>query len=522
MRRIIIAAIFLLVSSLACTLTLDEVEPTPLPPTFTSRPIPTEITEQPSATPTITLQPSATPSPTVTATLTPSPTLTPLPSSTPFAAVGLAYDQFGALDVNSQLGNGLTRPYLSFIYVNDQADRLPEGTPQPDVVMEIVYLVPPGGGARIPVVELPATTENDIFWSPTGDYMAYLLRPSPGEDPEIGGLYMLNVRTGTTVRLFDLATLQPRGIPGHRPVWSPDGTQFAITLPTAYETDVFVFSPDGASFNNVTSSPAYDFWPAWSPNGRYLAFVSDRDTCQSWLPGVQNTCDHPDATSPTSGKLYLLDTQTGQVQKVNDVQLNSPPRWINNRYMTVTSGTLDPLAGTSDLWVYDIEAGSSWQLTPNDDALYTGAAWNDDASQVIYQRAADLTSINVADRLGAIAFTTDEYNFPRFGLAADWSPRGDYLAIGGQNGQCPYGLMVYTASFQLVTAPSASILACDPIYSPTSNFLAFTGISTAPGQDGRLDIYISNPSGVGLRNVTSNLRGPVQLLGWVGPVPAEN
>ncbi|MBI5931432.1 MAG: PD40 domain-containing protein [Chloroflexi bacterium] len=519
MRRIVITLAVLLLSSLACTLTLDDVKPTPIPPTFTPPPSQTAVAQQASPTPSPSVQPSSTPRPTVTATPTLTPSLTPLPSSTPFQQVGLIYDQYGSLEVNSQLANGLTRPYLSFIYVDDQADRLPEGTPAPEVVMEVVYIVPPDGGNRIPVVELPATTENSIFWSPTGDYLAYLLRPGPGEDPTTGGLYILNVRLGITIRMFDLDTLQPRGIPGHQPVWKPDGTQLAITLPTAYETDIFLLAPDGSSFNNVTNSPAYDFWPAWSPDGRYLAFVSDRDTCPTWLPGQPNTCDRPDATPPTSGKLYLLDTQTGQVQKVNDIQLNSPPHWINDRYIVVTSGILDPLAGSSDIWVYDIEAGSSWQLTPNDDALYTGAAWNDDATQVLYQRAADVTSIVMADRVGTVTNSTDEYNFPRFGLTADWSPKGDYVAVGGHNGQCPFGLMVYTKDFQLVSSPSVSVLGCDPLYSPTGNYLAFTGISSAPGQDGRVDIYLSNPSGVGLRSVTSTLRGPVQMLGWVGPLP---
>ncbi len=515
MRRIVIAVAVLLLSSLACTLTLDDIEPTPIPPTFTPRPTQTAIAQQPSSTPSPTIHASVTPSPTSTATETMTPSLTPLPSSTPFPQVGLTYDQYGSLEVNSQLANGLTRPYLSFIYVDDQTDRLPEGTPAPEVVMEVIYIVPPDGGSRIPVVELPASTEDDIFWSPTGDYLAYLLR----EDPATAGLYILNTRLGITIRMFDLETLQPRGIPGHQPVWKPDGTQLAITLPTAYETDIFLLTPDGSSFNNVTNSPSYDFWPAWSPDGHYLAFVSDRDTCPTWLPGQPNTCDRPDATPPTSGKLYLLDTQTGQVQKVNDIPLNSPPRWVNNRYLSVTSGILDPLAGSSDVWVYDIEAGSSWQVTPDDDALYTGAAWNDDASQVVYQRAADVTSVILADRLGTVVQSTDEYSFPRFGLTADWSPNGDYVAIGGRNGQCPYGLMVYTDEFELVNIPSISVLACEPIYSPTSNYLAFTGISTAPGQDGRVDIYLTNPSGVGLRNMTSTLRGPVQMLGWVGSIP---
>jgi len=59
--------------------------------------------------------------------------------------------------------------------------------------------------------------------------------------------------------------LNPRGVPDHRPVWSPDSTQLAIALPTAYDVDIFLISADGSVFHNATAHGAYDLWPAWSP-----------------------------------------------------------------------------------------------------------------------------------------------------------------------------------------------------------------------------------------------------------------
>jgi TolB protein len=34
---------------------------------------------------------------------------------------------------------------------------------------------------------------------------------------------------------------------------------------------------DGSSLTNLTNSPAYDECFAWSPDGRFIAFTSDRD-----------------------------------------------------------------------------------------------------------------------------------------------------------------------------------------------------------------------------------------------------
>lgn len=73
------------------------------------------------------------------------------------------------------------------------------------------------------------------------------------------------------------------------PVPSPDGRLVAHRRATAtpglsWELDpvqrnseVFVTALDGGASVNVSVSPAYDGWPMWSANGRWLLFVSNRD-----------------------------------------------------------------------------------------------------------------------------------------------------------------------------------------------------------------------------------------------------
>jgi hypothetical protein len=54
---------------------------------------------------------------------------------------------------------------------------------------------------------------------------------------------------------------------------------------------------------------------------------------------------------------------------------------------------------------------------------------------------------------------------------------------------------------------------CDPVFSPNGAFVAFTGIN--PRVDGRVDIYTANFNGFGAVNLTVDLQGQIQLLGWV-------
>ncbi len=534
-KRFWISGVLMLLSTLtACNLAVNP----PANPTAFPSPVAVQFTQTPSPVPTATPIPSLTPTPapTLTPSITPVPSATFTPTATPYPIAPLANDQYTLIDLPPALRDGVQGVYFAIASVNERTGGASNPkTPQPDLEVETLYLVNPANGQLIEIMDIPATADAHIYWSPDGMKFVYFLEPVQLADGTLaGGLYLVNLELGLGVRLFNLPTLNPRGIPNHRPVWSPDSSQFAIAMPTAYDVDIFVISDDGSLVRNVTQHGAFDFWPSWSPDGVHLAFVSDRNECPTWQPSEPNTCSRlvsqaaPDefegllgeeqqsSIFPRGGHVFVLNVETGDTRQVSEVWVDSPPTWISQTRLAVTTGLSDSLATETEIWLLNVQAGTARRVSGQAAAFNFGAAWSPDGGRVVYYRASEPAGVVLHDLTGAELAVLDRYLFSRYGFAADWSPDGQWIAFGGRNSQCPYGLIVTRESLSVFFAGTTP-RACDPVYSPDGQWLAYAGIQTRAGAaDGRLDLFVAQPNGYGARNLTSRLKGEVVLLGWVG------
>src|SRR5258706_5256396 len=184
------------------------------------------------------------------------------PTIPPEPTIGFAGDKFTRVVIPDLVVNGIGRTWLSFININDKPTVITPGTPTAANQLETVYLVSQGG-TPIKVLDLPSTTGQHVYWSPNGAYLAYFVPVGSG-----AGLYLLDLRVGVSLRLFELADLNPRGI-ASEPVWSPDSEQLTIALPTEFDVDIFsinVSSDSSTNFRNLTQSKSFEFWPVWSPD----------------------------------------------------------------------------------------------------------------------------------------------------------------------------------------------------------------------------------------------------------------
>ncbi len=64
---------------------------------------------------------------------------------------------------------------------------------------------------------------------------------------------------------------------GEYPAWSPDGRQLAFASFRDGNYEIYVMNADGSGQRNVSKSPAYDMSPSWSPDGHLIAYDTQRD-----------------------------------------------------------------------------------------------------------------------------------------------------------------------------------------------------------------------------------------------------
>jgi Tol biopolymer transport system component len=282
--------------------------------------------------------------------------------------------------------------------------------------------------------------------------------------------------------------------------------------------DIYAIGKDGSNIQNLSNSGAYDLWPSWSPDGRYLLFVSDRARCPSWIPGDANACDAQTTPPPNGGNPYLLELATGTVTKLSDQWLTEAPRWLNATQIVFASG--DPTFGDPErtLWIGDSNTKQAREVKLSDGSdgpIRLSEVWAQDGSAVVYQNAgASTTEVIAANVDGSLIGRTTDVNFPRYGMAAAWSVDGTRIAIGGVNGQCQYGIRVFDRKLDSVARGTPPPSMCNPTYSADGQWLAFTGIN--PRIDGRIDVYVATPNGFGSVNLTNGLRGAITMVGWVG------
>ncbi|MFN2468165.1 MAG: hypothetical protein ABR521_08580 [Gaiellaceae bacterium] len=107
------------------------------------------------------------------------------------------------------------------------------------------------------------------------------------------------------------------------PTWSPDGKRIAFTSDRDGNQEIYVMNADGSGAANLTRAPGIDNEPAWSPDGKEIAFASNRggpfrlwamrpdgSAARVLSPGPQ---DHHPAWSPNGKRLAFARTAGGQI-----------------------------------------------------------------------------------------------------------------------------------------------------------------------------------------------------------------
>jgi TolB protein len=124
-----------------------------------------------------------------------------------------------------------------------------------------IYTVKLGGGGLKRLTKGNASSDNPA-WSPNGRRIAF----------ERGQHIWLMNANGTHKHQVTHGKLEARD-----PNWSPDG-RLLIFAGDNMDEDIWTIRPDGSQLRRITNTPKdAEFEPAWSPNGKRIAYVRDRN-----------------------------------------------------------------------------------------------------------------------------------------------------------------------------------------------------------------------------------------------------
>ena len=196
---------------------------------------------------------------------------------------------------------------------------------------------------------------------------------------------------------------------------SPDGQ----TIVFDFLGDLYTMPIAGGTATRFSGGMAFDAQPRFSPDGKRIAFISDRSGGDNvWIA----TLDGKDTT---------------QVTKGNDAIILSP-EWTPDGKYIVASRSGGPLGGAAKLWMWHVDGGSGIQLISQPATIKTlGAAFSADGKQIWFaSRTGDWQynailpqyQLNVYDRATGERHVVSA----RYGSAfrPALSPDGKYLVYG--------------------------------------------------------------------------------------------
>jgi hypothetical protein len=118
-------------------------------------------------------------------------------------------------------------------------------------------------------------SDSSPSWGPSGRRVVFA---SDAASPQQNDIYLLDfLQSGNILQAQPEVLFDTTGN-SSSPRFSPDGQQVAFVRDTRSGSEVVVGSSDGLSIRPVTGSTSRYLRPVWSPDGRYLYYVSDENS----------------------------------------------------------------------------------------------------------------------------------------------------------------------------------------------------------------------------------------------------
>ena len=231
--------------------------------------------------------------------------------------------------------------------------------------------------------------------SPDGSRVAFV-RVVKGHEQ----LFVTNV-TGRPTRLTG-ADEGGCGCGSFDPAWSPDGRTIAFAgIDLAGNQDIYVVNVADGTIRRITHDLSLDGMPTWSPDGRTIAFTRGQQA---------------------HAALWTVDVADGRLTLVTSGQGGDDPAWSPDGSTIAFSGTAVDGSGT-DLWLVRPD-GTGLRRLADAAVQDTSPSWSPDGGSIAFaafrsDARPPVTDIDVVDvATGHVVVLASELDDPA------WSPAG--------------------------------------------------------------------------------------------------
>ena len=186
-----------------------------------------------------------------------------------------------------------------------------------------------------------------------GGAIAFVLRRNGNAD-----IYAINQTTREVVRL----TSDPAE--DRDPTWSPDGKMLAFASHRGGNWDIYLLDLEGGALIRLTRAPGFDGGPTWSPDGSRIAFEAYRD----------GNLD-----------IYVMDADGRNVRRLTtDPAPDYDPAWSPDGSAIAFVSYRE---GNQDIFLYTFEgeeAGREVNVTNSPNADESDPSWSPDGNTLAY------------------------------------------------------------------------------------------------------------------------------------------
>jgi TolB protein len=257
--------------------------------------------------------------------------------------------------------------------------------------------------------------------------------------------------------------------PNYNPAFSLDGRWIVFTSERFGSADIFRAHPDGSGLERLTDSPAFDDQGALSPDGRTLAFVSTREggTANIWLLDIASRRTR-NLTRIKAGNFRPSWSPDGKW-----IAFSSDRDTARVRYIRET-GPAWELMQTTAVYIMHPDASGLRRLTPLDGCAGS-PRWSPDGRRVLFAQVTDISAMRhfrLRTQVVSIDIDTGAREVHSDGTKWAWAPA--YVS----ESEIGYGIdgPFYTASGASLiytsgrTGPSSAL---NPSWSPDGSLLVY-------------------------------------------------